>query len=616
MRRCLGLAAVLLALLLALIPCAASEEADAPGAEAALIEATGEAGAAEAVEAVPEEIEAIEAVPEEAVDAVPEAETDADAEACDAACAPDGDEPDAPVAEAVEADIPETEWLLGEAAATEAACAAVEAAGELSTEGESVPDESVPDATTPNETVPNETIPNETIQETTVPETTAPDAAAPEATVPNETTPEATAPDDNTPAEAPAPTESAARSEGPTPPEPAREMGPQALPLGVGESVRLPEMPGGAATVYASMDKKIATVSADGVVRGRKRGQTSVVAFDGANTVEYAVTVYAAPKRVRLAAKRLTLSFDAATNQGEQARLAPTLSPGSSSGLSYYGYDPGVVSVSLDGTVTAVAPGTTTVRVRTYNDKRAKVRIRVVSAAGAPPAAAGTGRTKVIAHRGSAHWAENSLDAFRNFAATGADAVELDARSTLDGVQVIFHDRDLTVDGVRYAVSGLTLDQLRALRPSVCTLDEALEAIAPTGREIFLELKDTADGAKCVLSVLAHGLELRTVYFSFYEDRLREVHAAFPPGILGLSLSARGSPGGRALMRKARRLHVSFFVANRRLVRRGAVERWHAAGYGVYVWTVNDAETARALCDMGVDGILTDYPECCPGAQG
>ncbi len=35
----------------------------------------------------------------------------------------------------------------------------------------------------------------------------------------------------------------------------------------------------------------------------------------------------------------------------------------------------------------------------------------------------------------------------------------------------------------------------------------------------------------------------------------------------------------------------------------------HAAGMRVIVWTVNDVPTMRSLIDIGVDGIITDYPD-------
>ena len=220
-----------------------------------------------------------------------------------------------------------------------------------------------------------------------------------------------------------------------------------------------------------------------------------------------------------------------------------------------------------------------------------------------------TKQAKVVAHRGSAHWEENTLIAFQNFASTGADAVELDARSCLDGTQVIFHDSNITANGIRYKVSALTLDQLRMLKPSVCTLDEALEAIAQSGKDIFLELKETADGVKCVNSVQSRGLLSRTVFFSFYETPLKQVHTAFPAAALGLSLKKGANPYSKKLIKKAKKLHISFFMANKRIVNKKVVRHWHKKGFAVYVWTINNLKNMRSFYRMGVDGILTDYPE-------
>ncbi len=71
----------------------------------------------------------------------------------------------------------------------------------------------------------------------------------------------------------------------------------------------------------------------------------------------------------------------------------------------------------------------------------------------------------VIAHRGnSAFFPENTLEAFQQGMALGADALEFDVRLSRDGRAVVIHDATLerTTNGSG-AVSALTLGELQRL---------------------------------------------------------------------------------------------------------------------------------------------------------
>lgn len=220
-----------------------------------------------------------------------------------------------------------------------------------------------------------------------------------------------------------------------------------------------------------------------------------------------------------------------------------------------------------------------------------------------------SGGTKFVAHRGSAHWPENTLEAFRNYTQTGADGVELDARSTLDGYQVICHDEEVVVDGVAYPLLELTLDQLRTLAPEICTLEEALDVLSGMEGEIHLELKLTADAAKCVAAVAERGLQDRTLFFSFHENQLVQAYEADPSARLGMSLTADSKPTSKSVLDKAKRLHVSVLVLHRKIVFSKVVKTLHQRGYQVCVWTVNDRDEFKKFYKMKVDYILSDYPE-------
>jgi len=41
----------------------------------------------------------------------------------------------------------------------------------------------------------------------------------------------------------------------------------------------------------------------------------------------------------------------------------------------------------------------------------------------------------------------------------------------------------------------------------------------------------------------------------------------------------------------------------------GLIEAAHRKGVPVHAWTINDLDEARRLAALGVDGIITDYPD-------
>jgi glycerophosphoryl diester phosphodiesterase len=80
-------------------------------------------------------------------------------------------------------------------------------------------------------------------------------------------------------------------------------------------------------------------------------------------------------------------------------------------------------------------------------------------------------------------------------------------------------------------------------------------------------------------------------------------------------LSAGGDAGLLGLVRAARPFADAVSPHWRMLVADGAaspplaVEALHAEGLPVIPWTVNDAATMRALIRLGVDGLISDYPD-------
>ncbi|WP_256391315.1 glycerophosphodiester phosphodiesterase [Natronoarchaeum rubrum] len=216
------------------------------------------------------------------------------------------------------------------------------------------------------------------------------------------------------------------------------------------------------------------------------------------------------------------------------------------------------------------------------------------------------GRRMEIAHRGYAAEApENTIAALRR-AGRRADAVEIDIRRCGSGELVVLHDAevDRLTDGTGQ-VSELSLSELRALDvlgsgESIPTLDDALAAV-PQGVAVNAELKASGIAADAVAALDA--VANRAIVSSFSEQALRETRAysaSIPTAYLADRL--RDRPVTTAVELDCQFVHPRFTLC----FYSPLVARARELGLGVNVWTVDDPLVVRALCRLGVDGVVTD----------
>ena len=230
---------------------------------------------------------------------------------------------------------------------------------------------------------------------------------------------------------------------------------------------------------------------------------------------------------------------------------------------------------------------------------------------------------KKIAHRGaSGQYPENSRLAFEKAIAAGADMIELECQLTADGHVVVFHDERLTrTTGVRGKIQDKTLEKLRKLDigkwrklafrgEKILTLEEALEIIAGNV-DLCLEIKTAAAAPAGIelklLFILSHYDYLeRTTILSFDYRSLARVRELAPEATLGIiyGASIKDDPFAAAERFAASSIHVQKQLASREFLD----QAWQA-GLDVYVWTVNDLREMETFVALGVQGIVSDYPE-------
>lgn len=53
---------------------------------------------------------------------------------------------------------------------------------------------------------------------------------------------------------------------------------------------------------------------------------------------------------------------------------------------------------------------------------------------------------------------------------------------------------------------------------------------------------------------------------------------------------------------------VDFISAEESLINKKMIREVHKSGKGLFAWTINDDYKVERLLELGVDGIITDYP--------
>jgi glycerophosphoryl diester phosphodiesterase len=233
------------------------------------------------------------------------------------------------------------------------------------------------------------------------------------------------------------------------------------------------------------------------------------------------------------------------------------------------------------------------------------------------------------AHRGGALlWAENSLLAFRNALALGADFLELDVHLTRDGEVVVMHDAtlDRTTTGTG-PVRERTLAELGAVRlrdrggavleERIPTLDQVVALAAAGKRQILLEIKTDERRQRYpeieekVFAVLdRHRFTPFTVVMAFEGATWRRLRQLRPDARVAALYSARMLPAGvTAELEALRQAGVGFVGLDQALVNAEVAKQARLAGLTLGVWTVNEREAIARFIDQGVGVVITDRPD-------
>lgn len=229
-----------------------------------------------------------------------------------------------------------------------------------------------------------------------------------------------------------------------------------------------------------------------------------------------------------------------------------------------------------------------------------------------------------IAHRGfSGKYPENTILAFRKAIEAGADGAELDVHYTKDGELVVIHDEriDRTCDGKGF-VCDFTLEELKTFDASagfkgvygvnrIPTLREYFELVKPIDGFITnIELKtgvNTYPGIEKMVLDLIDEFDLRDRIiissFNFFSVmRFKELCGDIKCGFLtGEWIYDFG--------KYTKGCGVECVHPHNRTLIQETVSEIKANGIEINTWTVNDEQEVLRLYDLGIDAVITNYPD-------
>ncbi len=231
---------------------------------------------------------------------------------------------------------------------------------------------------------------------------------------------------------------------------------------------------------------------------------------------------------------------------------------------------------------------------------------------------------KITAHRGASGSApENTLAAIRLAADHGAKWIEIDVNISSDGVPVLHHD-----DGLERCSNGQGLVIEHSVRhlqsldsgswfasdftgEPIATLEECLNLALDLDLSINLEIKPSSGWELPTTDQIAKVLTSKRplpkiVISSFSHIALQRAHQLVAE-IPRASLFLVAPPDWQALTTEVAASNIH--LHSNSLLNETSVQSFHEQGLGVYCYTVDDAEEASNLFEMGVDGVFSNHPK-------
>ncbi len=221
----------------------------------------------------------------------------------------------------------------------------------------------------------------------------------------------------------------------------------------------------------------------------------------------------------------------------------------------------------------------------------------------------------VIGHRGAmGHETENTLASIQKALDMGVDMIEIDVFKIESDEIVVFHDNRVErLSNGAGNIEEYDIVELNQLildgNHKIPMLQDVLKLINnQVALNIELKGSNTADRVNFITDyyVRERGWAQDNILISSFKwDELKDIRELNPE--VGIAVLTEEDPLNAIAV--AKELNALAINPNFKTLTEENTEKIQNEGFKVYTWTVNELEDIQKMKDLGVNGIITNYPE-------
>ena len=226
-------------------------------------------------------------------------------------------------------------------------------------------------------------------------------------------------------------------------------------------------------------------------------------------------------------------------------------------------------------------------------------------------------KVMIIGHRGAmGHVAENTIPSIKKAMELGVDGIEIDVFRCKTGELVVFHDEKLDrLTNASGLIESLELDSIKKItvldQYRIPTLEDVLILIdGQVKLNIELKGQGTASPTNDIINQYINKggwTNDKFIISSFKWDELekfRSLNSLIPIAVL---VNTRVNP--IEALPFARKVKAIAINPNFKDLNQDNIKEIQSNGFKVFPYTINELDDIERMIKLGVDAIITDYPE-------